>query len=85
MLRKIKEYIYLFLKFGFKECTHCDLFEIYCDLREKDMTKDRNKTRVTLEDDDGGYWEDGFLFKKKRKIKIDICDECLKLLKSKAK
>lgn len=61
------------------------MIKICCDLCEKDMTNDSNKTKVTLEDNNGYDIDYCGVFRKPRKIKIDICDECLELLKSKAK
>lgn len=48
------------------------------------MSKDENKTRVTLEDKNGYDYEFGHVFRKPRKLRIDICDDCLELLRSKA-
>lgn len=60
------------------------MVKICCDLCERDMTKDENRTNVTLEDENGYDYEFGHVFRKPRKLRIDICDDCLKLLRSKA-
>lgn len=59
------------------------MVKICCDLCERDMSNDENKTRVTLEDENGFDFEFGLFFRSPRKIRIDICDKCLKLLKNK--
>ena len=62
------------------------MVKICWDLCERDMTKDENRTKVILEDENG-YDSLGFcgVVRKPRKLRIDICDNCLKLLKSKAR
>lgn len=61
------------------------MVKICCDLCERNMTKDENRTRVTLEDENGYDYEFGHVFRRPRKLRIDICDDCLQLLKSKAR
>ena len=61
------------------------MYRLCCDLCERDMSKDKNKTKVTLEDENGYDYEFGHVFRKPRKLSVDICDNCLKLLKEKAK
>lgn len=45
------------------------------------MSKDENKTRVTLEDKNGYDYEFGHVFRKPRKLRIDICDDCFGVIK----
>ena len=58
---------------------------LHCDLCDTDMTYHENKTKVTWEDNEGCDFEFGHVFRKRRKMTVDICDECLALLKSKAR
>lgn len=61
------------------------MYKLHCDLCGKDMSKDENYTRVTWEDNNGYETSSFFVFRKPRKLRVDICDNCLKLLKEKAK
>ena len=61
------------------------MYKLHCDLCDRDLSKDENTTRVTWEDNEGYDTSTyGFVFRKPRKLKVDICDDCLKLLKEKA-
>lgn len=60
------------------------MYKLHCDLCEHDMSKDENTTRVTWKDNNGYDYEFGHVFRKSRKFSVDICDDCLKLLKEKA-
>lgn len=61
------------------------MYRLHCDLCERDMSKDENTTKVTWEDNEGYDYEFGHIFRKPRKCSADICDDCLKLLREKAK
>ena len=61
------------------------MLRMHCDLCERDISKDENTTRVTCEDNIGFDYEFGHVFRKPRKLSVDICDDCLKLLREKAK
>jgi hypothetical protein len=47
------------------------------------MSKDENSTTVTWEDNEGIELDFHGIFRKPRKFKAAICDNCLKLLKEK--
>ena len=55
-----------------------------CDLCEK-RVNDFNCTKVIIKDYNGITFDIGGVFPSKRKFEGIICDDCLKLLKEKAK
>lgn len=59
------------------------MYKLHCDLCERDVSKDENVTTVTWEDNKGYSIDFGYIFRKPRKMKCHICDDCLKLLKEK--
>lgn len=61
------------------------MYKLHCDLCGRDMSKDDNTTKVTWEDNNGYGTSSFFVFRKPRKFSVDICDDCLALLKEKAK
>lgn len=61
------------------------MYRLHCDLCGRDISKDENTTKVTWEDNNGYCYEFGYVFRKPRKLSVDICDDCLKLLRDKAK
>lgn len=59
------------------------MYKLHCDLCDRDLSNDENVTSITWEDNKG-YDDTGFfVFRKPRKIRVDICDICLELLKKK--
>ena len=59
------------------------MYKLHCDLCDRDMSKDENYTTVTWEDNEGVEFDYHGIFRKHRKFKATICDNCLKLLKEK--
>ena len=59
------------------------MYKLHCDLCDRDVSKDENVTTVTWEDNNGYTFEFGDIFRKRRKMKCHICDDCLKLLREK--
>ena len=60
------------------------MYKLHCDICDRDISKDENTTKVTWEDNQGYEYDFGHVFRKRRKLTVDICDKCLGLLKSKA-
>lgn len=61
------------------------MYKLHCDLCDRDMSKDENSTTVTWEDNQGVEFDYHGIFRKPRKLKATICDNCLELLRKKAK
>lgn len=59
------------------------MIKTHCDLCDRDMSSDENTTTVTWKDNNGYDYEFGVVFRKKRKFKADICDECISLPRKK--
>ena len=59
-------------------------YKLHCDLCGRDISKDENTTKVTWEDNNGVEYMLGEFLRRKRKFKVDICDDCLKQLREKA-
>lgn len=59
------------------------MYKLHCDLCDKDMSKDENSTIVTWEDNQGVEFYYCGIFRKPRKFKATICDNCLSILKNK--
>ena len=60
------------------------MYRLHCDLCGRDVSEDENVTRITWEDNNGYDFDFGHVFRKPRKFKADICDECLETLRKKA-
>lgn len=61
------------------------MYKLHCDLCDRDISKDENTTKVTWEDNQGIEFDYCGVFRKRRKLTVDICDKCLELLKMQAR
>lgn len=61
------------------------MYKLHCDLCDRDMSKDENSTTVTWEDNQGVEFDYHGIFRKPRKFKAAICDNCLELLRKAVK
>lgn len=59
------------------------MYKLHCDLCDKDMSKEENATTVTWEDNEGVEFDYCGIFRRPRKLKAVICDDCLKVLRKK--
>jgi hypothetical protein len=60
------------------------MYKLHCDLCGRDITNDKNTTRVTWENNIDYEAKTLFIFRKKRKLRADVCDKCIECLKNNA-
>ena len=61
------------------------MYKLHCDLCDREVPSSANMTAITWEDNQGYDSYFGHVFRKPRKMKCHICDDCLKLLKEKGR